>query len=108
REVSDRLIGSGARAVRLQTSFRSVPQIQACVNDAFARVMDGGGATMQADYVSLLPDRPEIKGQPAVVVLPVPEPYGQRNVSAMKIEQSLPDAVGALIAWVLEATTREG
>src|SRR6185436_1489774 len=36
REVSDRLIGSGARAVRLQTSFRSVPQIQACVNDAFA------------------------------------------------------------------------
>ena len=102
REVSDRLIGSGARAVRLQTSFRSVPQIQACVNDAFARVMTGDAATLQADYVALLPDRPEIKGQPAVVVLPVPEPYGQRNVSAVKIEQSLPDAVGAFIAWVVE------
>ena len=49
----------------------------------------------------LSPYRPEIKGQPAVVALPVPEPYGVRNLSAVKIEQSLPDAVGAFIEWLV-------
>jgi ATP-dependent helicase/nuclease subunit A len=101
REVCDRLVASGARAVKLTTSFRSVPQIQACVNAAFAPVMTGDAATLQADYVPLTPHRPEIKGQPAVVALPVPEPYGIRNLSAVKIEQSLPDAVGAFIDWLV-------
>ena len=87
--------------VKLTTSFRSVPQIQACVNAAFAPVMTGDPATLQADYVPLSPHRAGIKGQPAVVALPVPEPYGVRNLSAMKIEQSLPDAVGAFIDWVV-------
>ena len=101
REVCDRLVASGARAVKLTTSFRSVPQIQACVNAAFAPVMTGDAATLQADYVPLTPHRAEIKGQPAVVALPVPEPYGIRNLSAVKIEQSLPDAVGAFIDWLV-------
>ena len=101
REVCERLVASGARAVKLTTSFRSVPQIQACVNAAFAPVMTGDPATLQADYVPLSPHRPAIKGQPAVVALPVPEPYGIRNLSAVKIEQSLPDAVGAFIDWLV-------
>ena len=75
----------GARGVQLTTSFRSVPQIQACVNAAFAPVMTGDAATLQADYVPLTPHRSDaIAAQPAVVALPVPEPYGTRNVSAMR------------------------
>src|SRR3954471_1015920 len=101
REVCERLVKAGARFVTLTTSFRSVPQIQACVNAAFAPVMTGDAATLQADYVPLSPSRPDLKGQPAVVALPVPEPYGQRNVSAIQIERSLPDAVGAFIEWVI-------
>jgi ATP-dependent exoDNAse (exonuclease V) beta subunit len=101
RDVCERLVKAGARAVKLTTSFRSVPRIQACVNAAFAPVMTGDPVTLQADYVPLSPHRADIKGQPAVVVLPVPEPYGVRNLSAVKIEQSLPDAVGAFIDWVV-------
>ncbi len=87
--------------MKLTTSFRSVPEIQACVNAAFAPVMTGDAVTLQANYVPLSPDRAELEGQPAVVALPVPEPYGVRNLSAVEIEQSLPDAVGAFIDWVV-------
>jgi len=101
RDVCERLVKAGATAVKLTTSFRSVPQIQACVNAAFAPVMTGDPVTLQADYVPLSPHRVGITGQPAVIALPVPEPYGVRNLSAMKIEQSLPDAVGAFIEWIV-------
>ena len=101
RDVCQRLVAAGARAVQLTTSFRSVPQIQACVNAAFAPVMTGDAFTLQADYVPLDRYRPDIPGQPAVVALPVPEPYGTRNMSAMKIEMSLPDAVGAFVDWLI-------
>jgi ATP-dependent helicase/nuclease subunit A len=101
REVSERLAQAGARRVSLRTSFRSVPNIQACVNAAFAPVMTGDPLTLQADYVPLAPDRPPIDGQPSVVALPVPEPYATRNVAARAIEKSLPDAVGAFVDWVV-------
>jgi ATP-dependent exoDNAse (exonuclease V) beta subunit len=109
REVCRRLEACGARLVRLTTSFRSVPGIQACVNAAFEPIMTGDEFTLQADYVPLSrfrPDLPATAGsrqgsQPAVVALPVPRPYGTRNVSAVAIEQSLPDATGAFIDWLL-------
>ncbi len=81
REVSAQLEAQGARLVHLNTSFRSVPAIQACVNAAFAPVMTGDELTLQAPYVPLAPDRPPLAGQPAVVVLPVPSPYAIRNIS---------------------------
>jgi ATP-dependent exoDNAse (exonuclease V) beta subunit len=102
REVCARLVAAGATHVTLTTSFRSVPAIQAFVNAAFAPVMDGDAATLQAEYVPLTRHRPAIAGQPAVVVLPVPEPYGTRNVSAVRIEESLPDATGAFVEWLIE------
>ena len=101
RDVCERLVKAGALPVKLTTSFRSVPQIQACVNAAFAPLMTGDAVTLQADYVPLSPHRADIAGQPAVVALPVPEPYGVRNLSAVKIEQSIPDAIGAFIDWVI-------
>jgi ATP-dependent exoDNAse (exonuclease V) beta subunit len=101
RDVCARLVAAGARRVTLTTSFRGVPEIQAVVNAAFAPVMTGDRATLQADYVPLTAHRRAIAGQPAVVVLPVPEPYGTRNVSAIRIEASLPDAVGAFVEWLI-------
>jgi ATP-dependent exoDNAse (exonuclease V) beta subunit len=56
---------------------------------------------LQADYVALSPFRPATKGQPSVIALPVPKPYGTRNVSAIAIEASLPDAAGAFIDWLV-------
>jgi ATP-dependent helicase/nuclease subunit A len=101
QDVCRRLRGLGARSVQLTTSFRSVPEIQACVNAAFAPIMNGDTATLQAHYVPLTPSRKSIPSQPAVVVLPVPEPYGSKNVSAIAIEKSLPDAVGAFVSWIV-------
>jgi ATP-dependent exoDNAse (exonuclease V) beta subunit len=101
RRVCEDLIADGAKPVKLKTSFRSTPQIQAVVNAAFAPEMTGDEATLQADYVELAPFRPQPADRPSVVVLPVPEPYGARNLSAVAIEKSLPDAVGAFIEWLI-------
>ncbi len=105
RAVCQRLAACGATAVKLTTSFRSVPQIQACINAAFAPVMTGDAFTLQADYVALTPLRIDMPRQPAVVALPVPAPYGTRNISAIAIEQSMPDAIGAFVEWIV---TRSG
>ncbi len=101
REVCEHLETCGAKRLKLTTSFRSVPQIQACINAAFASVMTGDPFTLQADYVPLTPFRPDVSSQPAIVALPVPFPYGTRNVSAIAIEKSLPDAVGAFVDWIV-------
>jgi ATP-dependent exoDNAse (exonuclease V) beta subunit len=101
REVCERLAAQGAAVLHLNTSFRSVPAIQACVNNAFEPVMTGDPLTLQAPYVRLAPHRPALPGQPAIVTLPVPEPYKWRYVSAAAIEQSMPASVGAFVEWVL-------
>jgi ATP-dependent helicase/nuclease subunit A len=101
QDVCRKLERHGAKAVELTTSFRSVPGIQACVNAGFAPVMTGDELTLQAAYVPLTPYRSATPNQPAVVALPVPEPYGQRQLSMMAIERSLPDAMGAFVDWML-------
>ena len=101
REVCERLAQCGAIPVQLTTSFRSVPEIQACINAAFAPVMTGDPFTLQAEYVPLTPYRRDSARQPALIALPVPAPYGARNVSAAAIEHSMPDAVGAFVDWLV-------
>ena len=93
---------AGARTVQLSKSYRSVPNIQRAVNAAFRPVMDGSPERLQAGYVPLEPSRGEYEGQPSVVALPVPEPYSQRYVTGRRIEQCLPDAVGAYVQWLVE------
>ena len=63
----------------LRTSFRSVPAIQRAVNAAFSVHMTRDAASLQAGYVELRPDRDDHDGQPAVIALPVPRPYGKRR-----------------------------
>ena len=111
REVRDLLVARGARAIELRRSFRAVPTIQQAVNAAFAPLMDGATAApaalpaTQARYIPLEPSRTDHTGQPGVVVLPVPRPYGGRFISAKAIEESLPAAVGAYVEWLV---TRSG
>jgi ATP-dependent exoDNAse (exonuclease V) beta subunit len=115
REVCDLLESRGARRAFLHTSFRSTPAIQQMVNAAFAPLMTGDRATLQAQYVGLSPYRVDTPEQPSVVALPVPEPYGQRRVAGYAIEKSLPDGIGAFVHWlvtdsgwtVTEKTTRD-
>ena len=111
-QVCRQLVGHGARHLKLTTSFRSAPALQRAVNAGFAEAMVEDAETLQAGYIPLAPDRQAIGNQPAVIALPVPRPYGKRNVSAMQIEKSLPDAVGAFIDWLVrdsgwQVTTRQ-
>ncbi len=101
REVCEHLVGLGATLLHLNRSFRSVPEIQACVNAAFAPVMTGDPFTLQAPYVPLAQHRKPIENQPAVIALPVPEPYAKRYVSGQAIDKSLPAAVGAFVEWLV-------
>ena len=107
QQVKTQLRERGVAAVALTTSFRAVPSIQRLVNRAFAPLMSRGGGqaaasrSSQAEYVPLSPHRDEVDGQPSIVVLPVPRPYGMRRVVASAIERSLPDAVGAFVSWLV-------
>ena len=104
--VKTQLEDGGVAVAALTTSFRAVPEIQRLVNHAFAPLMTGragapADAAPQAAYVPLSPHREPVEGQPSVVVLPVPRPYGVYRVAATAIESSLPDAVGAFVRWLV-------
>ncbi|MEO0975073.1 MAG: UvrD-helicase domain-containing protein, partial [Pseudomonadota bacterium] len=98
--IKTQLLDSGARLLQLNTSFRSRPAIQRFVNAAFGEAMIG---EHQARYEALAPWREDQPSQPAVVVLPVPRPYGDYGtVVNFRVEQSLPDAVAAYVQWLVE------
>jgi ATP-dependent exoDNAse (exonuclease V) beta subunit len=102
RQIEER----GGRVLRLTRSYRSVPEIQRFVNAAFRHEMVRNEAALQADYIPLSPaDRKGDPSQPSIVALPVPQPYSRRGplkASARAVEESLPDAVGALVAWLVD------
>ncbi|BDC48629.1 hypothetical protein F183_A09450 [Bryobacterales bacterium F-183] len=101
RGIQDRLTDRGVRHVKLSTSYRSTRPIQQFVNAAFRPVMTGDRLSGQAEYSDLEEFIPAHEGQPSVVALPVPKPYGQRNVTKGKINQNLPAATGAFVRWLL-------
>ena len=97
-----RLADAGARVLHLSTSFRSQPRLQVAVNGAFEARIAAAADGSQAAYVPLAPHRPDLGGQPAVVALPVPRPYGERGTAwGRAVEASLPDAVGAFVHWLV-------
>ena len=99
-QIKARLLADGAQLVTLSTNFRSVPTILGVVNHAFAEVMTGVDG--QAEYVQLHPHRPATNGQPAVVALPVPEPFSSSGaVTGAAVDASYPGAVGGFVAWLL-------
>ena len=108
RDVYGMLQAAGAKPVTLRTSFRARPNIQRTINAAFESVMTAVANPESPipnpnlpGYLRLEPFRPDLPGQPSVVVLPVPEPYGKQRVANASIEESLPDAVGAYVDWLI-------
>lgn len=100
--IKTRLVAAGAECLYLRTSFRSAPDLQELVNATFSAQMHSNAQGSQADYVALAPFRANPVGRPSVIALPVPRPYGDYgSIVNFKIDDSLPDAVGALVAWLL-------
>ena len=93
RRIHDEMCAAGAERQALTNSTRSTKPIQEFVNAAFASRMEhylplGGGIEQPA-------------GQPAIVALPMPFPYGTRNVAKARILECSPDAVAAFIEWLV-------
>ena len=100
--VKRHLTQAGAKVLQLTTSFRALPDIQACVNAAFEPVMSGDAERGQTSYVPLHAFRPGRTTQPALVGLSVPDPFGYSGrITKWKINHSLPDAVAAWLAWLV-------
>jgi ATP-dependent helicase/nuclease subunit A len=105
RDVYEMLEAGGAKRVTLRTSFRARPNIQRTINASFEPSMTGVHDALQAGYVSLEPFRTDLPEQPSVVALPVPEPYGTQRIANTSIEESLPDAVGAFVDWLIHESS---
>lgn len=101
RAVRDHLEAAGAGCVALRRSFRAAPALQSLVNAAFATEMTGSVEAGQAGYVPLEPFAPAIPGQPQLIALPVPKPYGYRDVTKVAILNSLPGAIVAFTDWLV-------
>ncbi len=101
QNVKQRLLARGAALEHLIVSFRATPAIQQMVNAAFGPLMASESETQPA-YAPLAPFRPDFAQQPAIVALPVPNPYGDYGrITNWSIEESLPDAAAAFIAWLV-------
>ena len=101
--TKERLAAAGARVVHLTTSFRAPPSLQSVVNAAFAPRMKGADDGGQAHYVALEGARDDVVDRPTLVALPVPAPYGDfGTVVNFRIDDSLPEAVGAYVHWLVE------
>jgi len=101
QEVKRQVIRNGGALVELNVSFRSVPELQEAVNSAFAPIMSEESST-QAHYVPLAPSRSGIETQPAIVALPVSQPYGDYGKPVVwKIDESLPKDVAGFVDWLV-------
>ncbi len=98
RDMQDR----GVAFERLTRSWRSGLGIQNTVNAAFERVMDGDVDAGRPEYVPLgANERTLPEGQQQVIALPVPKPYGKREIAKSAINECLPDTAAAWIHWLL-------
>jgi ATP-dependent exoDNAse (exonuclease V) beta subunit len=86
------LKAAGVGSRELKASTRSTAAIQGFVNAAFENKIE--------NYLPLEGgvDTPTL--QPAIIALPMPEPYGTRNISNAKIDGCSPNAVAAFIEWL--------
>jgi ATP-dependent exoDNAse (exonuclease V) beta subunit len=100
RDIRDALAARGVGVVQLTTSFRALRPIQECVNAAFGSEMQDDAAAGQAAYSPLQGSTPPIDGQPNIIVLPVPKPYGSTRISKIAINECLPGAIVAFIEWL--------
>ena len=85
---------AGAEQGKLTASTRSRKPIQAFVNAAFEKSIP--------DYLPLEGGVDGPAEQPALIALPMPKPYGSRNISKVKIEECSPNAVAAFIEWLCQ------
>ncbi len=102
QEIKRMLRERGVGFVQLTRSHRSLGPIQACVNSAFTGAMMEDDDACQTAYSPLGGGADAIPGQPSIVALPAPEPYGNYGgLRKQAIETCQPAAVAGFIEWLL-------
>ena len=103
QEIKARLTSAEGRVrlVHLTQSFRAVAPLQQAINAAFAPQIHEDFEVGQPEYIRLDPYRQPQPGQPQLVALPVPEPFGWSRVTKTQIEVCLPDTAAAFVAWLV-------
>src|ERR1022692_3552854 len=94
QRICQGLRGDGVGTHELTRSTRSTQAIQSFVNAAFEHSME--------NYLPLEGGVEGPEGQPGIVALPMPYPYGTRNLSNVKIDACSPNAVAAFIQWLCQ------
>ncbi|HEV2491663.1 MAG TPA: UvrD-helicase domain-containing protein [Terriglobia bacterium] len=106
--LRETLRAKGVGVVQLRKSWRAVRPLQEFVNAAFESEMTGNVAAGQPDYVPLEKHAEARTDQPCLIALPVPDPYGPYGgVTKAAVEQSLPDTIGAFVAWLLDRSKNQ-
>jgi len=101
RQIRDSLAERGVGVVQLTASFRALRPIQHLVNSAFQTEMKDDVSSGQAAYAPLNGETPAIPGQPGIIALPAPRPYGSMRISKASIDACLPETVVAFIQFLL-------
>ncbi len=82
QEIKRALAARGVGIVHLTCSHRALNPIQACVNEAFKAEMMEDADAGQTAYSPLDGGAEPIPGQPYLVALPAPSPYGKTGKAA--------------------------
>jgi ATP-dependent exoDNAse (exonuclease V) beta subunit len=102
QELRDRLKDRGVGLIHLTHSFRAPKQVQDVINLAFAPEMKEDRRSGQPGYVPLEGGQNPVRDQPYLIALPVPNPYSRLdNPTQEAINNSLPEAVGAFVDWLI-------
>ncbi|HEX5228422.1 MAG TPA: UvrD-helicase domain-containing protein, partial [Bryobacteraceae bacterium] len=101
REICDGLHSGGVGIAQLTASFRALRPIQHLVNSAFETEMQADVAASQAMYAPLHGETAPIPGQPSIVALPAPRPYGSMRISRASIDACLPETVVGFVEWLV-------
>ena len=102
QEIKAGLIDHGVGFVQLRQSFRATAPIQHAVNRAFSHVMEEDLERGQPGYIALAPARDAPGDRPAVLALPVADPYGYwGKIGRRKVEESLPTDTVAFVDWLV-------
>jgi len=101
QQVRRTLAKRGVGLVHLSQSYRAVRPLQECVNAAFEPEIQESEAAGQPHYVPLEKVREAPDGQPTLIALPVPHPYGHEGVSRAVVANGLPDLIAAFVEWLV-------
>lgn len=94
RRICQQLTSLGASTQQLDNCARSTVPLQDFVNAAFDDM---------PEYLPLRGGREPKQGQPSVVALPLPRPYGLRNLSKARMNECSPNTVAGFIEWLLRS-----